>query len=78
MFSYCSNLDLLKLNNFDTVNAINMSRMFYNCTSLKELYIINFSTRGATYRNDILYGCSSLVNMYCKDKLIITQFNNKL
>ena len=40
MFSGCSSLKELNLNNFNTNNVTNMNGMFYGCSSLKELYVL--------------------------------------
>ena len=38
----CSSLIEITINNFNTNNATNMSRMFCRCSSLKELNLNNF------------------------------------
>ena len=35
MFSYCSNLKILDLSSFNTLNVTNMSYMFSHCHNLK-------------------------------------------
>ena len=44
MFSGCSSLEKLNLNNFNTNNVYNLSYMFYGCSSLKELNLNNLIT----------------------------------
>ena len=48
MFSGCSSLKELNLNNFNTNNVIYMSYMFCACSSLKELNLNNFNTNNVT------------------------------
>ena len=62
MFSGCSSLKELNLNNFNTNKVTNMVGMFSYCSSLKELNINNFNTNNATDITDIYYtliGCSN-------------------
>ena len=44
MFTGCSSLEELNLNNFNTINVTNMSYMFNGCYSLKEMNLNNFNT----------------------------------
>ena len=44
IFSGCSLLKELNLNNFNTDNVTDMSLMFYECSSLKEINLNNFNT----------------------------------
>ena len=44
MFSGCSLLKELNLDNFNTINVTDMGGMFDECSSLKELNINNFNT----------------------------------
>ena len=44
IFSRCSSLKELNLNNFNSNNVIDMNGMFYKCSSLKELNLNNFNT----------------------------------
>ena len=71
MFSGCSNLTELKLENFDTKNVTNMMRMFSGCSSLKELDLKNFDTTKVTDMTHMFYGCSNLT------KLDLLNFNTK-
>ena len=43
MFSECSSLKELILDNFDTNNVTNMSYMFFGCSSLVQINLNNFS-----------------------------------
>ena len=44
MFSKCSLLKELNINNFNTNNVTNMCSMFSGCSSLKKLNLYNFNT----------------------------------
>ena len=48
MFSYCSSLTSLNLNNFDTNNVKDMSGMFSGCSSLTSLNLNNFDANNIT------------------------------
>ena len=52
MFSGCSSLKELNLNNFNTNNVIDMSEMFRLCTSLKVLNLNNFNTTKVIHMSD--------------------------
>ena len=45
MFSNCSSLKNLNVNNFDTKNVAKMEEMFNNCSSLENLNITNFDIK---------------------------------
>ena len=57
MFSRCSSLKELYLNNFNTINVTDMSFMFDGCSSLKELNL-NFNTNIVTDMYHMFSGCS--------------------
>ena len=59
MFSECSLLKELNLNNFNTNNATNISYMFSYCSSLEELNIENFNTDNVTDIWGMFYNCSN-------------------
>ena len=71
MFSGCSSLKELNLNNFNTNNVTNMSLMFSGCSSLKELNLNNFNTNNVTNMFAMFGGC--LDELILK---IISQFKN--
>ena len=71
MFSGCSSLKELNLNNFNTNNVTDMGRMFSGCSSLKELNLNNFNTNNVIYMNAMFYGCSNDLIMKIK-----TQYKN--
>ena len=58
MFSGCSSLKELNLNNFNTNNVTNMSCMFSLCSSLKELNLNNFNTNNVTDMRGMFRYCS--------------------
>ena len=58
MFSRCSSLKELNLNNFNTNNVTDMSYMFRGCSSLKELNLNNFNTNNITKMECMFDGCS--------------------
>ena len=58
MFSWCSSLKELNLNNFNTKNVTDMSAMFYECSSLKELNLSNFNTDNVTNMRYMFSKCS--------------------
>ena len=66
MFSGCSSLKELNLNNFNTNNVTDMRSMFEGCSSLKELNLNNFNTINVTDMNNMLYGCSNQLKMKIK------------
>ena len=57
MFSGCSSLKELNLNNFNTNNVTDMICMFYGCSSLKELNLNNFNTNNVTNMSGMFSGC---------------------
>ena len=59
MFSGCSSLKELNLNNFNTNNVTDMGAMFSGCSSLKELNPNNFNTNNVTDMGAMFYGCSN-------------------
>ena len=71
MFSRCSLLKELNLNNFNTNKVTNMSYMFSGCSSLKELNLNNFNTNNVTNMFAMFGGC--LDELILK---IISQFKN--
>ena len=71
MFSECSSLIELNLNNFNTNNVTNMNRMFSGCSSLKELNLNNFNTNNVTDMGGMFYRCPNDLIMKIK-----TQYKN--
>ena len=60
MFSECSSLKELNLNNFINDNVTNMRYMFRGCSSLKELNLNILNTNIVTNMRGLFSGCSSL------------------
>ena len=58
MFSGCSSLKELNLNNFNTNNVTNLSWMFYGCSSLKELNLPKFNNLKLTNMSRMFSRCS--------------------
>ena len=60
-----NNADLIfiDLENFDTSNVIDISRMFKDCKNLKYLNISNFNTENVINFSGFLEGCHSLINI---------------
>ena len=71
MFSECSSLKELNLNNVNTNNVTNMSGMFSRFSSLKELNLNNFNTNNVIKMNRMFSGCSNDLIMKIK-----TQYKN--
>ena len=71
MFSGCSSLKELNLNNFNTNNVTDMSWMFYGCSSLKELNLINFNTNNVTNMRCMFSECLNELKLKIK-----SQFKN--
>ena len=71
MFSGCSSLKELNINNFNTINVNNMEGMFYGCSVLNELNLYNFNTNNAIFMRRMFYGCSNDLIMKIK-----TQYKN--
>ena len=55
MFSECSSLKELNINNFNTINVTYMRGMFFRCSSLKELNLNNFDTKNVNNMDKMLY-----------------------
>ena len=71
MFSDCSSLKELHLNNFNTINVIDMSGMFCGASSLKELNLNNFNTNNVTDMYGMFSECLNELKLKIK-----TQFKN--
>ena len=71
MFSECSSLKELNLNNFNTNNVTDMSYMFRGCSSLKELNINNFNTFNVTDMRWMFSRCLNELKLKIK-----SQFKN--
>jgi len=71
MFKGCLSLKELDLNNFNTNNVTNMSKMFNGCSSLKELNLNNFNTNNVTNMGEMFAGCLDELKLKIK-----AQFKN--
>ena len=63
LFSGCSSLKSINLNNINTKNVIDMSRMFYNCSSLKYLNLNSFYTPKLKFIDEMFFGCETLAQL---------------
>ena len=63
MFSECSNIISIDLNNFDTSNCDSMTAMFRGCSSLISVNLNNFVISRALYIGQMFFGCSSLISL---------------
>lgn len=62
MFSGCSALKKVAIEDFNTALVADMSRMFYNCTQLTDLDFTMFNTSSATDLSLMFYNCQSLTS----------------
>ena len=76
MFSFCSSLTSLNLNNFNTNNVKDMKYMFYNCSSLTSLNLNNFNTNNVKDMKDIFSNIKKDCDIICKDEKILFEINN--
>ena len=67
MFSGCSSLTSLNLNNWDTKSMIDISYVFCDCTNLVDLNISNFNTSQVTKMYGVFYGCRNLTSLNIND-----------
>ena len=67
MFSRCSSLEKLDLNNFNTTIVTNMYGIFYECSSLTEINLKNFNTENVTDMGFMYSNCSSLKEINLKN-----------
>ena len=63
-------------NNYDTSNAIDMSRMFLNCTSLTELDLTSFDTSNVTSMYAMFCMWDSVLNLMPENKLEHIKFGH--
>ena len=63
-------------NNYDTSNAIDMSRMFLNCTSLTELDLTSFDTSNVTSMYAMFCMWDSVLNLTPENKLEHIKFGH--
>ena len=64
MSHYNRNLKSVEgLENLNTKNVTNMSRMFYGCSGLTSIDVSNFDTQNVTYMSGMFSGCSGLTSI---------------
>ena len=65
MFSGCSEIQELNLNNFDTSKVTNMSSLFYGCESLIKIPddISDWNTSNVTDMNNMFYKCKTIISL---------------
>lgn len=67
MFSNCTSLTKAILN-FDTLNAEDMSGMFYQCRNLKSLDLSELDTSSVKNMDEMFNGCRNLVSIYVSER----------
>ena len=60
MFSGCSSLEYLYVNNWNTTNVTNMSHMFDGCSSLESIVFHSWNTSNVENMSYMFSGCESL------------------
>lgn len=63
MFSDCTSLTRLDLNNFNTFNITTMRSMFFNCSALTQLDLSSFNTSKVIDMSAMFLGCSALTQL---------------
>ena len=64
MFSECSEIKELNLDNFDTSQVTNMSCLFYGCESLTSIPDISeWNTSNVTDMNNMFYKCKTIISL---------------
>lgn len=63
MFSGCTSLTRLDLNNFNTFNITTMRSMFFNCSALTQLDLSSFNTSKVIDMSAMFLGCSALIQL---------------
>jgi len=76
MFSYCSNLKILDLSSFNTLNVTNMSYMFYNCENLNNLDLSSFNCTNITNAIGLFHGCQKQFIEH--NKFIFKKYNDDI
>ena len=64
------------LDNLNTSEVTDMSRMFSGCSSLTELDLINFNTSEVSNTEEMFSGCEALITIYCFSTWECTDSNN--
>ena len=63
LFSFCSSMTNINLNQFDTRNVLDMSYMFSGCPLITNLDVSNFMTKNVVNMNSMFLGCSLLTSI---------------
>ena len=63
LFSHCSSLTDLDVNNFDTKNVTNMDHMFFLCSALSDLDVSSFDTSNVANMSSMFCYCNGLTNL---------------
>ena len=63
MFAYCTGLEFLIIDNFNTPLLTNLGYIFYDCSSLISLNLNNFNTSSIDDMSSMFEGCSSLISL---------------
>ncbi|MBQ9013212.1 MAG: BspA family leucine-rich repeat surface protein, partial [Bacilli bacterium] len=63
LFTNCSSLKILKIDNFDTSKMNNMRQMFQGCTSLISVDVSSFDTSNVTNMQAMFSGCKALTEL---------------
>ena len=66
MFCNCNSIEFIPVNNFNTINVSNMTKMFNSCSSLKDIDLSNFSN---TYENTLMKSMFAFCSDELKDKI---------
>ncbi|WP_259742171.1 BspA family leucine-rich repeat surface protein [Enterococcus faecium] len=62
-FSHTGGIKSINLNNLDTSNVTDMSRMFFDCSGLTNVDVSNLDTSNVTSMSNMFYLCSSLTSL---------------
>ncbi len=63
MFSGCTSLEKINLNDFSTNDVIDMNNMFKNCSNLNNLNLSLFNTKNVKNMSGMFSGCFNLINL---------------
>ena len=71
MFSHCSSLTDLNLQELQTANVTDMSRMFSHCSQLAVIDVSSFETEKVTDMSSMFYACSALKSIYACNTFVV-------
>ena len=78
MFSYCNNLAILNLGNFNTSQVTNIGNMFFYCQRLTSLDFRKATFDKVTSYTNMFGGTSSTINIITKDATTKSWLEDKL